>query len=125
MGPKPVFALTRVELFEEYQTSPSGISPEEARNRLDLYGGNILENIRTVPLAWRWTVHAVHPMALLMWLVACISFLTRQFILGGVICLVVMVNASFSFWREYRAGQALDKLRKLLPTFTRVLRGGE
>ena len=41
-----------------------------------------------------------------------------------MIWLIVLVNAGFSFWREYRAEQAVTALKQLLPSYARVVRGG-
>jgi magnesium-transporting ATPase (P-type) len=37
---------------------------------------------------------------------------------------LVLINAGFSFWREYRAEQAMIALRRLLPTYARLIREG-
>ncbi len=37
---------------------------------------------------------------------------------------MVLINAAFSFWREYRAEQAISTLHRLLPTYARVIRAG-
>jgi potassium/sodium efflux P-type ATPase len=44
--------------------------------------------------------------------------------LGWAIWAVVVINAFFSFWQEFRAEKAADALKKLLPQFARVLRDG-
>ncbi|HEY1408816.1 MAG TPA: cation-transporting P-type ATPase, partial [Promineifilum sp.] len=42
-----------------------------------------------------------------------------------VIWLVVLVNAAFAYWQEYRAEQATAALEGLLPAYARALRGGQ
>jgi P-type E1-E2 ATPase len=45
--------------------------------------------------------------------------------LGIAIWLVNLINGAFSFWQEYQAEQATAALRHLLPTYARVVRGGQ
>lgn len=44
---------------------------------------------------------------------------------GIAIWMVNVINGIFSFWQEYRAEKATEALKKLLPTYTRILRDGE
>ncbi len=44
--------------------------------------------------------------------------------LALIIWSIIVVNTGFSFWREYRAEQAIEKLREILPSFAHVIREG-
>jgi magnesium-transporting ATPase (P-type) len=37
---------------------------------------------------------------------------------------IILLNAGFSFWQEYRAGQVVESLRRRMPLASRVLRDG-
>jgi magnesium-transporting ATPase (P-type) len=63
-------------------------------------------------------------MALLLWVGGGLGFLARMPELGAAIWAVNLINAVFSFWQEYKAEKALEALRRLLPTYSRVLRDG-
>jgi magnesium-transporting ATPase (P-type) len=45
--------------------------------------------------------------------------------LGFIIWGIILVNTGFSFWREYRAEQAIEKLREILPSFAHIIREGQ
>jgi magnesium-transporting ATPase (P-type) len=60
-----------------------------------------------------------------MVVVAIISLWEGDRTLAMVILLLSLVNAAFSYWREHRAEQAINKLRRLLPTYARVIRNGQ
>ncbi len=64
-------------------------------------------------------------MALLLWGAGLVALLSGEPTLGIVIWVVVLVNAGFSFWQEYRAEQAMESLSKLLPAYARVIREGD
>jgi len=65
-----------------------------------------------------------HLMALLLWAGGAMAFVGKMPQLGWAIWAVVVINAIFSFWQEFRAEKAADALKKLLPQFARVLRDG-
>jgi magnesium-transporting ATPase (P-type) len=64
-------------------------------------------------------------MALLLWAAGMLALATHQPGLTIVIWSIVVVNAVFSFWQEFRAERAIFTLGKLLPAYTRVLRDGQ
>ena len=124
MPSSPLYALRRSEVFEALETCPEGLSAVEAGQRVDLYGYNILEEAQALP-AWRRLLHyLVHPMALLLWLAGLAAMLVGRIELGVIIWMVVLINASFSYWREDRAFKAVAVLKDLLPVYTRVIRAG-
>jgi Ca2+-transporting ATPase len=65
-----------------------------------------------------------HLMALLLWTAGALAFLAGTPELGWAIWAVVLVNAAFSFWQEYRAEWALAALRATIPAVARTRRGG-
>jgi magnesium-transporting ATPase (P-type) len=73
---------------------------------------------------WKLLANFTHLMALLLWVGGLIGFLAQMPQLGMAIWLVNVINGAFSFWQEYRAEQATAALRRLLPTYARVLREG-
>ena len=124
MKSAPIYSLRLQEVYNTLETSPSGLAPEEAEARLSLYGGNVLSSPpRESP--WRkLAAHVTHPMALLLWIAGILAWGVGDPVLGVIIWFVVLVNGVFSFWQEYRAGQATAFLEKLLPNYARVMRSG-
>jgi potassium/sodium efflux P-type ATPase len=59
-----------------------------------------------------------------MLLAVLISFWQRDWTLSVVILLLTITNSAFSFWRENRAEQAIEKLRHLLPAYAHLTRNG-
>jgi Ca2+-transporting ATPase len=124
MSSSPLYSLRVPEVFRALESSPDGLGPDEVDSRRSLYGSNLLSEKPPTP-SWRnFLVHISHPMAGLLILAGLIAFQVSGLALGIVIWLVVLANAGFSFWREYRAEQAMVALRKILPAYARVLRQG-
>ena len=72
-----------------------------------------------------------HFFAVILWLAAALAlFAHRQdptagmATLAAAIVTVILLNALFSFWQQYRAERAMEALAKLLPERVRVMRDG-
>lgn len=124
MSTQPIYTLRKNEVFTALATSAEGLAQEEALSRLALYGRNELAEPKAAPVWRRWVGSTSHPTALLLWLAGGVAFFTGQPILACAIWLVVIVNATFSFYREYWAERAVTGLRHLLPSTARILRDG-
>lgn len=113
------------EVFQFLETSPSGLTSTEAQSRCSLYGENVLSEQPHIPKWQKFTAQIQHPFILLMFLAVLISLWQKDWILAIVILLLTFTNSAFSYWREYRAEQAIEKLRHLLPAFAHVARNGD
>jgi len=119
-----IVAAEAPELFARYETSPEGLSGEEAHRRLRRYGPNELPAAR-LPHPLRLLFAQVsHTLALLLWAAAALAFLAGLPQLGWAIIAIVGINALFSFWQEYRAGRLVEALHRRLPQVVRVRRDG-
>ncbi len=121
----PLYALRPEEVYRRLESSPQGLSDQEAAARLARYGPNELQEARKAPL-WRvFAANLVNFFAILLWVAAALSILAGSIIVAIAIAAVIVINAIFSFWQEYKAEQAVEALRRLLPRRARVVRGGE
>jgi len=125
MSSTPIYSLRVPEVFQALETSHSGLTPAEAESRRSLYGENVLSD-QPHPPVWQKLLHQVrHPFILLMSLTILISLWQRDWTLALIILILTLANSAFSYWREYRAGKAIDKLRQILPTYARIVREGK
>jgi len=124
MSTTPIHAQRVAEVFSSLETAPQGLSTSEALARLSLYGPNLISEAPPPPFARRLLPHLVHVMALLLWVAGGVALVGGRPLVGLLIWVVVLVNAGFSLWQEYRAQRAVSALRKVLPAFARVLRDG-
>src|SRR5512143_1079226 len=123
---EPLYALRPAEVFHALESSPEGITTEQAQQRLAAYGPNAL---REPPPPTRWRMFAaqlIHPMALVLWAAGFIAILSiAHAVLGIAIWAVVLANAVFSARQERRTQRAMTALRHLLPAHARVIRDGQ
>jgi potassium/sodium efflux P-type ATPase len=121
------YSLEKEKLFEELNVTINGLSDEEAAKRLMEYGPNSIVVKRKRPLIFKFLDNFIHLLAIILWVGAGLCFIPRVGMpqLGYAIILVIVINAVFSFLQEYRAERALDALRNLIPSYSKVLRSGE
>ena len=122
MSSTPIYSLRVPDVYKALETSSEGLSAAEAEARRSLYGSNLLSEQKKVSPWEKLAGQFAHPLALLLLAVGILVFLRGDPVLGIVIFVLVLVNAGFSFWREYHAEQAIEKLRQVLPAYARVIR---
>jgi len=120
----PIFSLRVPEVFEALETSSAGLFNAEAETRLSLYGQNILSQQKKESIWEKLLRELVHPPALVLLIVGLVALLQSDGVLAAIIWSIIIVNTGFSFWREYRAEQAIEKLREILPSYAHVIREG-
>ncbi len=123
-GKEAFFPLATQDIFRELGTNEHGLSDDEAANRLLRYGPNVLKEVRRKSLLLRLVENLTNLFAVLLWIGAVLSFIAGMPEMGIAIVVVILVNALFSFWQEFKAERALEALKKLLPQKARVVRGG-
>lgn len=117
-------ALTKEEMYLELASGDNGISETSAQKRLEAYGHNKLKTIRKTPLVIRFGAHFTNLLAILMWIASGLSFWANMPEAGWACIGVVLINAIFSFWQEFKAEKAIAALKKLIPSYARVIREG-
>ena len=121
----PVHALRVDEVHAALSSRAGGLSRAEVEERLRRHGPNAIRKVRGTPLYRKFLSQFTHRMALLLWAGGLIGFLAGMPQLGAAVWAVNVVNGCFSFWQEFKAEKATEALRRLLPAFARVVRGGE
>jgi potassium/sodium efflux P-type ATPase len=117
-------ALSKEEIYLELGTSDNGLEEAETRNRLKELGPNRLRKIRKKSLIMRFIYNFTNLLAILMWIGSGLSFWAQMPEAGWACIVVIVVNAIFSFWQEFKAEKAIDALKKMIPSYTRVIRDG-
>ncbi len=111
-------------LMRDLRSSPQGLSGPEAKRRLLQYGPNELH--RRGGLKWPAELghQLTHPLALLLWLAAALSFAVGSKTVAIAVLLVIALNAVFALIQEMQAERAVEALAQFLPQKVRVLRDG-
>ena len=128
----PLHHLTVGEVFTHLGSRESGLSPEEAQQRLRQYGPNVLEESSHYSLIQGFLRQFTHFLAILLWIAAGLAFMAEfmkpgegMLTLGWAILGVIGINAVFAFFQEYKAERAVHALHRLLPAKAWVLRSNQ
>ena len=112
------------EILKQYSTQKEGLSTGDAKNRLKQYGPNKLkEKKRDSPL--KLFLSQFLDVLIFMLIVAAIaSYMIGNHLDAFVIVVVVIINSIIGFIQEYRAENAMEKLKSLVTTIAHVKRDG-
>jgi len=118
------YSLPAEKVLDDLGSGPSGLSESEACSRLDRYGLNEIREAHGKPLSHRFAVNLTNPMAVLLWSASVMAYVGNMPQLAWAIVGVIVINAVFSFWQEYRAERTTRELKKLIPQYARIIREG-
>ena len=125
---KPVYLQSVEEVFKEVQSSPSGLSSQEAASRLEKYGANTLQEGKKKSLLEKFVDQFKDFMILVLLVAAVVSMFAHQ---GEpdptdaiIILAVVLLNAVLGVFQESKAEEAIEALKKMASPVASVLRDG-
>ena len=121
---RPDYNLSQNEVLERYSTFRTGLSPEEARNRLERYGENKLAEGRKKTAL---EVFVDQFKDLIVWILiaaAVISILSGQGESSLVIFAVLILNAVLGTVQYLKAEKSLESLKAMSSPSATLLRGG-
>lgn len=108
----------------ELDSSQEGLTLDEVQARLQRWGKNELPRVRQRSMLVRFLTNFTHLMAILLWVGGAIAWFAQMPQLAVAVWSVNLINGVFSFWQEYKANVAVESLRRLLPVYALVQRGG-
>jgi calcium-translocating P-type ATPase len=130
-APFPDVSFDRVEVLEpqerllaDLRTTRRGLSSHEAARRLAQYGPNALRRRGGTRWPRELARQLTHPLALLLWLAAGLSFAVGSGTVAIAVLLVIVLNATFAFVQELQAERAVEALAKYMPQRVTALRDG-
>ena len=125
---KPVYLQSVEDVFKEVQSSPSGLSSQEAASRLEKYGANTLQEGKKKSLLEKFVDQFKDFMILVLLVAAVVSMFAHQ---GEpdptdaiIILVVVLLNAVLGVFQESKAEEAIEALKKMASPVASVLRDG-
>lgn len=113
------------EVFHELQSSPQGLTDDEAKKRLEKYGKNVIAQTKGKSAIWKFLRHFTDLFAILLFFASILSLIADMPSLSMTILLVILVNAVLGYVQEWRAEKAMEALRRWIPQHAKVIRSGE
>ncbi|MBC6366236.1 cation-translocating P-type ATPase [Algoriphagus sp. AK58] len=113
------------QLFAQFDSKSSGLSQSEVSIRLEKFGPNALQEKKKKP-AWLLFLGQFKDfMILILAAAAIISGIVGDLTDTFIILVIIVLNAVLGFVQEYRAEKAMESLKKLTETQSKVLRDGQ
>ncbi len=117
------------EVIAHCGSRASGLTEDEATERLNRYGPNRLREGRKVTLLQRLLREFSDPMILILIAAAIVSVLTSAYSNEShadaiIIIAVVLINAVLGVVQESKAEKAIEALRQITAATSKVMRGG-
>lgn len=119
-----------LDTLRALDSTPDGLTPEQAAARLARDGRNVLTEPPKPSLVKRFFQQLADPMILVLLAAALISAITSAYAHESfadviIILIVVIINAVLGVYQESKAEQAIAALKELSAAHSRVLRGGK
>lgn len=113
------------EVLRELNSTPHGLSKEEARRRLKEFGGNDVPRRRERGKLFLLLSQFQSPLVMVLICVAILSFLTGGELEAITVIGIVVINAFVGFIQEHKSEEALSKLCRYITYTAKVIRDNE
>lgn len=119
------WSLPHEALFRQLETTPQGLTTNEAQQRLEKFGLNALKsNAKRSPYIL-FLKQFKDPLMLILIFAVGVSIIVGEWVDAAVVAIVVVGSAILTFSQEYRATQAVEKLLARVQTKSVILRDGK
>lgn len=118
-------SINNSEILSQLGVSLNGLSTEEASLRHQTYGKNILAKAKSIHPLMQLLKQFIHFMALLLWAAGFLAIIAGMPELAVATWTVIIINAFFAFFQEFRADKALSELAHMLPQKVKIYRDSE
>ncbi|MFN2197073.1 MAG: magnesium-translocating P-type ATPase [Anaerolineales bacterium] len=110
--------------FQALNSAPGGLSASQAQSQLEKYGPNrIAAKEKASPLGLFWSQFK-SPIMLILIFATLVSAFLRDWVDAVIILLIVLGSALLSFFQEYNANNAAEKLKSQVALKSDVRRAG-
>jgi P-type Mg2+ transporter len=118
------FAIPEQQVFEELQSSGSGLSQSEASERLKTYGLNSFQEHVYIRGFTLFLKQLKSPLILILLAAAGISLFLDQWHDSLIIIVIVAASALIGYRQEFSAQEAIEKLKAKIAQRSNLLRDG-
>lgn len=124
--PEPEYwTIAHEELLVRLDSSPQGLSGQQARARLRSGGANTLDTATRIGALRLFARQFTNPLVLILVFAAVVSMFLRDWTDAFIVGAILLAGGCLSFAQEHRASRAIERLRARLAHRVRVLRDGE
>ena len=126
------YELSADRLLKEFRTTKNGLNLNDIKKRQSDFGKNIIERKEEKNYYKEYFKQYIEFFPILLEIAGVLAFIAEHYqpdqgndILGYAIFGAVIINATFTFWQNFKADKAMEALLKLMPTIIKVKREGK
>jgi Ca2+-transporting ATPase len=119
------WSLPLHRVLEELKTSHKGLSEDEARKRLSVYGQNELKREKRISPLKIFLRQFMNILIIVLLFASAIAYLIGDVTDAVLIFAVILLNSIFGFILEYQAEEAIEALKRMSALRVTVLRSGK
>ncbi len=119
-----LLSLPLEELLARLSTSQSGLSSQDAKDRLGICGYNELARRKKRAAIVKFLLHFRSPLVIILLFAGLISAFIREVINAVIIFSIVLISVILLFYQESKAEKAAEMLREKVTTTATALRDG-
>ena len=102
----------RQDLLQLLQATPAGLTTDEAKRRLRLYGPNSLVRESRFAALFSFFRLLVNPLVIILLVASAISLVLGDPVGGLIIISIVLLSVLLNFFMEFQARRAAEEIRK-------------
>ena len=119
------WSVPSLELLQQLQTTPQGLTSDEVQQRLLRYGSNLLKPKKKSGALTLLLAQFKSPIILILIFAAGLSFFLHNPIDATIILVIVLASGFLGFWQERGAVNAIEKLIAIVQVKATVIRDGD
>ena len=120
----PQYRLSSEEVLADLRSTPKGLTPAEAADRLRHIGANQLTQKRRTPIGWLFLRQFKNLLVVILLVSAGLAAYLQDNKTAAILAFIALTNAVVGFFQEYKAESLLDSLSRLVVPQAKVLRRG-
>ena len=113
------------DIIKELNTSITGLTEEESKNRIKHFGLNKLPEKKPTPFIVKVLRQFKSYLIYILIIAAVISFFTGNDVDGWIILAVLVFNAGIGMFQEEKAEKAISALQQMIISYAKVYRDGK
>lgn len=119
------WSMSSEKVLDYFGLTANGLESADAASRLEKYGENAIQGKKTKSNLMLFLQQFKNNIIVILLIATLISAFTGEWIDALIILIIVFASAILSFFQEYAASNAIEKLREKVETKTIVLRNGQ
>ena len=122
---KNFWAYEYKDMLKDLNTEEDGLSKQEAEDRVDKYGENILEERKSSSKFGIFINQFKNHIIIILIFAAFLSIFLKDYTDGIIILIIIMISSLLSYSHESKANNAVKKLLSSVSVTSSVLRDGK